>query len=71
MRRGDCSLCSKPLHDEPGPVVMDRAGVSYHLACWCRLMDIRIQETRDLIAKNRAKLARSETPAPPPADDPV
>ena len=51
MDLADCAVCSKPLADST--VVTDRRGLRYHIACWCRLMDIRIQETRDVLRRQK------------------
>jgi hypothetical protein len=58
MSFGDkCQVCRKPLGDMPGPELMDARGHTYHLACWCRSMDIRIQEQRERIAATDLRAA--------------
>ena len=61
MQRGLCAICSKRLVEQT--VLMDRDGVSYHLQCWVRMMDIRTQETRDAIRKRKASLAERKRAA--------
>jgi len=41
MIRNQCHACAKPLVDHGGTVVQDRDGLSYHLQCWCKVMDAR------------------------------
>jgi hypothetical protein len=53
MNRGDCRVCEKPLLDQPGPVLMDREGHSYHFLCWRDMLDKRIQEQRERIAEQK------------------
>jgi hypothetical protein len=38
-----CQACLQSLSEVKGPEVMDRAGHTYHLTCWCTLMDARLQ----------------------------
>ena len=52
-----CFLCSKPLPDVKGPELMDRQGRVYHLTCWCRMIDVAVQERRETIADRLDRLA--------------
>jgi len=66
----DCAVCSKPLADST--VVTDHKGLRYHITCWCRLMDVRIQETRDALRRQKeewdARHAKPAKRAEPPPD---
>ena len=57
VRRGTCEVCGKALHDEPGPVLMDREGQSYHFRCWCKRMDVLIQKRHERMAERKEWLA--------------
>ena len=59
MHRGNCRVCGKSLKDEPAALIMDSAGYRYHFSCWRNLMDVRIQENRDAIARRRQKIEKS------------
>jgi YHS domain-containing protein len=79
MQRGNCRVCGKPLKDEPAALIMDRAGNRYHFSCWSNLMDVRIQENRDALARRRQKIEKGrkkrgkgsgEEPHTPPSQRP-
>ena len=72
-------MCGKSLKDEPAALIMDSAGYRYHFSCWRNLMDVRIEENRDAIARRRQKIEKSrkklskgsgEEPRTPPSQSP-
>jgi hypothetical protein len=79
MHRGNCRVCGKSLKDEPAALITDGAGYRYHFSCWRNLMDVRIEENRDAIARRRQKIEKSrkklgkgsgEEPHTPPSQSP-
>ena len=59
-----CRVCDKPLRDEIGPTVTDRAGHRYHFPCWRRRVNIATAATRDAISKGRRKPAHADPDLP-------
>ena len=52
-----CHICSKLLRFDIGAILSDREGRSFHIACWCQMMDVRAQATREQLAAQRKRLA--------------
>jgi hypothetical protein len=48
-----CHACATALSEDPGPEVLDARRHGYHLVCWCRLMDTKIQARRLQIGPHR------------------
>jgi hypothetical protein len=54
-----CRACLKPLRDEIGPTVTDRAGNRYHFPCWRVLANPANEAARATAPKGRRKPARA------------
>jgi hypothetical protein len=54
-----CHACGESLSTSLSAVLMDREGVSYHLICWCKIMDAQAAvERRGTRPPPRAKPPR-------------
>jgi hypothetical protein len=46
----ECHACHKSLGEVRGPELMDHEGRTFHLTCWCKMMDARAEHLRQLDA---------------------
>jgi hypothetical protein len=56
MYSQQCRQCSNRIGSD-GPSVLGPEGHYYHFTCWCQMMDVRVQEHREAIAKRQAQIA--------------